>query len=391
MPAPWRGPTGSSAPPVVASMTPVVFLINSLAGGGAEKQLLLTATVLAESGHACTIVTLRGVPRHPRMAPFIAAALAAGVEWWEAAAGKRFDWAQVRRLRRRLRARPGPVLWSWGYRADVVRLVLGLLGCRPRTLVALRSADGPRLARYRWYWRLLCACSDVLVSNTWLNLEQVDAVAPGARQRGVVIYNALDGATLAHAPVVLAERPAALRIVLLGNILIDIKGYDLLIPLARMIRDCRLPWTLLVGGSPFEGRELQDRIERAAVGGIVRLEGQVADPLAFLSSGHVFLMLSRVEGMPNALLEAMSVGLPAVCTRVGDVPRFAADRAHLRLVEQEDAAGAFRALEDLWRDWPEAVAMGRRGRILCRETFSLERMRAETLALLDRFSQEVPS
>jgi len=366
-----------------------IFVINSLGGGGAEKQLLLTATMLARAGHGCAIVTLRGIEPHPRMVPFIAEARAAGVEWCEPAQRKQFLWSEVWRLRRLLRAQPDALLWTWGYRADVVRLLLGALGCRPRTLVALRSADGPRLARYRWYWRLLRACTDLFVSNSRLNLDQLEAVAPGAWARGAVIYNALDQQTLARPAIELpVARPPSLHIHLLGNLLIQIKGYDLLIPLARAIQARGWPWKLHVGGAPFEGPKLQAMIDEAGVSDVVRLEGLIEQPLDFLGAGHVYLMLSRVEGMPNALLEAMSLGLPAVCTRVGDVPHFARDREHLRLVNVGDVPGTLAALEAIWEDWPEAVAMGRRGRARCRELFTPERMAAETLSLLEDFERK---
>lgn len=73
---------------------------------------------------------------------------------------------------------------------------------------------------------------------------------------------------------------------------------------------------LLVGEGP--GREhVEAEAERLSLGGSVRFLGQRADVPDLLHAADLFVLPSRFEGLPLALLEAMAAGLPAVATKIG--------------------------------------------------------------------------
>jgi glycosyltransferase involved in cell wall biosynthesis len=59
-------------------------------------------------------------------------------------------------------------------------------------------------------------------------------------------------------------------------------------------------------------------VEKLGIVGRVVFAGQVPDPQPWLRVLDVFVMSSATEQTPNALLEAMACGLPAICTDVGD-------------------------------------------------------------------------
>jgi glycosyltransferase involved in cell wall biosynthesis len=56
----------------------------------------------------------------------------------------------------------------------------------------------------------------------------------------------------------------------------------------------------------------QVRLQAAAVGESVLLAGEVADPAPCYRAADAFVVASKLEGLPNAVLEAMACGLPCV-------------------------------------------------------------------------------
>lgn len=66
-----------------------------------------------------------------------------------------------------------------------------------------------------------------------------------------------------------------------------------------------------------------------------------------LRSSDIFLMVSRTEGLPRALIEAMAQGLPCVGSRVGGIPELLPDSV---LVEKEDVNGLANLIEKFIRE-----------------------------------------
>lgn len=103
------------------------------------------------------------------------------------------------------------------------------------------------------------------------------------------------------------------------------KGHDVLVDAARRVGRTGLPVRfLLVGWGPLEG-EVRTAVTAGGLGGTVTLLGRRDDTLRLMAASDLFVLPSRQEGMPVALMEALSVGLPVVATRVGGVGDIVAD------------------------------------------------------------------
>jgi glycosyltransferase involved in cell wall biosynthesis len=107
--------------------------------------------------------------------------------------------------------------------------------------------------------------------------------------------------------------------------------------------------------------QIRDRAEQLGVSDRVLWTGFVPTVAPLLRGADVFALPSANEGMPNALLEAMASGLPAVVTRISGTTDLVDDGVHGRLVEPEEPSVSA-ALADLLADESSRHDAGRAAR-----------------------------
>jgi glycosyltransferase involved in cell wall biosynthesis len=94
---------------------------------------------------------------------------------------------------------------------------------------------------------------------------------------------------------------------------------------AASIADQREDVTFLLTGDGPESASLRAQVEDLGLSSRVRLPGFRADGRRILALLDLFLMTSEYEGLPIALLEAMTLGVPVVATAVGGIPEAVTD------------------------------------------------------------------
>lgn len=114
----------------------------------------------------------------------------------------------------------------------------------------------------------------------------------------------------------------------------DQKGFDLLIEAVNLLKGDPVKFrTVIVGEGPR--KEMLSRMAAAAARPVF-LTGERTDIPAVLSAFDIFVQSSRYEGLSNALLQALSVGLPAVATAVDGTVDVAKDGENMLLAKPED-------------------------------------------------------
>ena len=142
----------------------------------------------------------------------------------------------------------------------------------------------------------------------------------------------------------------------------------------QRIPDARLE--ILGNGSLRQ--KIEDTIKNCSLCSRIELvEGQL-DIRPALSRAWVFVMPSRREAAPNAVLEAMSAELPVVGTRVGGLPELIEDGVTGITVEPRDPRALADALITLLENESLRNSMGKKGREKVLAGHTIDRMIADT-------------
>jgi len=168
--------------------------------------------------------------------------------------------------------------------------------------------------------------------------------------------------------------------------LVDLKGHDDLFAIApAMVRLCPRIKFLFVGDGMFRERFT---VMAAKLGltdhfvftGLVRPE----EVCRYVGIMDVLVHLSRREGLPRALPQAMAAGKPVIAFDCDGAREVCLDQQTGFLLAPGDQAGLTSRLTELCRQPDLRVQLGRRGQALVRDSFPIQRMVDDLHSLYQR-------
>lgn len=151
----------------------------------------------------------------------------------------------------------------------------------------------------------------------------------------------------------------------------------------KLVADGVRAFLLLVGEGPYRV-VIEEKIAQLGVQPWVRLAGfrdQVAPWFALMDV--VVLASYANEGVPQSLLQALAMARPVVGTMVGGIPEVIIEAETGLLVPPRDPQALARVMDRLMADTEYRQNLGRRGRELVVERFSIEQMAAEIEAVYE--------
>jgi glycosyltransferase involved in cell wall biosynthesis len=258
---------------------------------------------------------------------------------------------------------------------------------KPRPLlVASRRVDFhlKQHAFSRWKYRKI----DVFIAASRLIAGMLGGDGVPA-DRIVVVHEGVDVSRIGKIPIVDAHKAFWLPhgAPLVGNIaaLVPHKGQrHLIAAAARVVRDVPDARFVILGeGELRESLERQSRdlgLERH-----VTLAGFRDDVIGVLKSFDVFVLSSLTEGLGTSILDAMACRVPVVGTTAGGIPESVVDGVTGLLVPPRDEAALATAMTSLLKDPARRASFAEAGLKRVSESFSVERMVAETVRVYERF------
>ena len=173
------------------------------------------------------------------------------------------------------------------------------------------------------------------------------------------------------------EVPPGVPVVTTVGRLTAIKQHHLFLDLVQRLAADHPTLVALIAGDGEMRAELEAAVQQRGIARHVRFLGWRRDLATIYAATDVFLLTSRNEGTPVALIEAMATGVPGVSTDVGGVRDVITSDAVGLLAPFDDAAGLAAAAHRLLADPALRAAMGTRARSEVLARFGVERLVAD--------------
>lgn len=223
--------------------------------------------------------------------------------------------------------------------------------------------------------RAAYSCAHRIVTNCRAGAVQLDVEGVPSRKVRVV-HNGVARQT----PPPAVRRARLRRVVVVANLRPE-KGHDVFLRAAadviRLFPDAHFD---LVGDGPELGA-LKAAAETLGVASSVSFLGHCEDVMARLDAADIFVLPSRSEAFPNALLEAMAAGLPVVASAVGGVLEIVRDDENGILVPPGNRTALAWAVVRLMSDPQLAGRLGASAQADVAARYSFSRMVASFEAL----------
>ncbi len=116
--------------------------------------------------------------------------------------------------------------------------------------------------------------------------------------------------------------------------LVTVKNIEMLIETVKLLKNMsRMKFKVSIFGDGPLRQNLQSKVQRYDLENKVQIYGHHDDIKSIMHAWDVFVLTSKNEGLPMSLIEAMSVGVIPICTRVGGVQEVIDDRKNGFLIE----------------------------------------------------------
>ena len=176
------------------------------------------------------------------------------------------------------------------------------------------------------------------------------------------------------------------RLLCVGRLAIE-KQFDQLIDVFARLTTRHVNWTLRIAGEGPLRSALQQQVVNLNLQSRVEFLGAVSDIGKELAHADAFALTSAYEGFPNALLEAMAVGVPCVTFDCPSGPREMSENGRVALlVPANDGQALESALDQLMSSDDARRDLGARARQSVIERYSLTKVLAQWDTMFDELT-----
>lgn len=345
-------------------MITVLHLIPTLEGGGAERQLSLLALEQARRGYNVHVALRRGGVHAQSL-------LGGGIKLHSLGNFRSVDPRQYFAIIRTVNRLQPDIVQTWLPQMDVVG---GLAALRKRTawIVSERTserfyADVPYFA---WVRRQIGRCSSAVVANSKAGAAYWQS-GGSAPRNVVIIRNALDLVGVRTAPAKPKQYVGGDIVLVVGRFSPE-KALEVVIEAIAGLKGGAGLEVIMIGDGPERGA-IEEQIRVASLSARIAIHSYQSDWWSWLKVADCLVSMSRFEGSPNVVLEAMAAGCPVILSDIS-AHREIADSSSAMFVPVDDISALSNGIAELLCNKREACERAKRA------SASMDRWTVEVMA-----------
>lgn len=356
-------------------MKKVICFTIGLGSGGAERQLVFLATMLKESGYEVKVLTYlpdnfykdkldeKGIPH----------------QCIDNVSG---NWRRLWTCKRIINEFNADVVIAYLEMPAFMACLMKLIGGKFKLIISERNTTQKKT----WFDKIrfpLMKFADWIVPNSFSQAHFIEKEYPRLANKIKTITNFVD--TTAFSPRVLNEKDnriilTAARITPQKNIIKYIEAISRVITLYPNIV---VKWYGSVANEAYY-KECQNKIKELHLENSFFFEPPTSSIVDVYRTGSVFCLPSLFEGYPNVICEAMSCGLPILCSNICDNPLIIEDGINGFLFDplsEEDIALKIKKVLELSDN--SLIDMSNQSRNIALKKFSSDSFKLSYLSLVE--------
>ncbi len=340
----------------------IICLIDSLASGGAQRQMSGLAPLLKREGHEVKVITYYDIPF------YLTELQNDGVDYENVNCGTGlFD--RLRKIGGSIKQFKPDVVISYLDTPNILACLLHVINRKRWRLIVSERNTTQTLSRRERIKFSLYRFADYIVPNSYSQKDFIAHFCPRCSDKCHVITNFVD--TNAFVPLENATGSDRMTIIGVGRVLKQ-KNIPMLIEAVRIVRErgkaVHVDWY----GEKFDAYdECMTLINQYKLEDSFEFHDASKNIVEKYQQACLFVLPSIYEGFPNVLCEAMACGLPVIATDVCDNGRIVQHEGNGYIVPSNDAlALSQRLLQFIELPLSQRIAMGEKSRDLALEMFS---------------------
>lgn len=347
-----------------------LFFIGTLTNGGAERVVSILSGKMAEQGLNVEILTYYDMPIFYEIHSKVK------ITCVERQTGTKSKVKNAFWIRRYFKENAEVVI------SFLAPFNIMAIACNMGTKIPIIAADRndptkvPSNLLFRKMRDILYRFSDGIVVQTKKNQEYF---CKTVQQKSEVIYNPISLEEKAGS----ACREKKEKIIVSVGRLMEQKNQKLLLRAFKNILTDYPDYRLIIYGEGPLREKLENEAKALGIENKISLPGNVSDVHERIKTAEIFVLCSDYEGMPNALIEAMCLGLPVISTKVSGATDLIEDHQNGILIERDSQEELEAAMLELIRE-PELAAKLAENAVELNEALELTKIMNQWIAFVKK-------